>query len=175
LSGQTIAEALRSKLREQIERTEHLIHLISSDSLAWVPQLPKGSPDLGHLLGHLLDCLAGFCAAFQAAFPKQLAHLAELRSLPVNHFCELDEAAIRIRDYTAHLEQAFDLCTDDDLTRLVPSIFVPEGERLITLLLGNLEHLINHKYQLFCYLKLLGLPVTSRDIYQWRGTAVGND
>ena len=28
--------------------------------------------------------------------------------------------------------------------------------------------LVNHKYQLFFYLKLLGIPVTSRDIYQWR-------
>jgi hypothetical protein len=52
---------------------------------------------------------------------------------------------------------------------MIPSVFVPEGESLLTLLLGNLEHLINHKYQLFFYLKLLGLPVTSRDIYHWRG------
>jgi hypothetical protein len=41
---------------------------------------------------------------------------------------------------------------------MVPSVFVPEGEQLATLLLGNLEHLINHKYQLFFYLKLLGIP-----------------
>jgi hypothetical protein len=31
---------------------------------------------------------------------------------------------------------------------------------------------MNHKYQLFFYLKLAGLPVSSRDIYKWRG-AVG--
>jgi hypothetical protein len=32
-------------------------------------------------------------------------------------------------------------------------VFVPQGEPLLTLLLGNLEHFINHKYQLFSYLK----------------------
>jgi hypothetical protein len=48
-------------------------------------------------------------------------------------------------------------------------VFVPEGEPLLTILLGNLEHLVNHKYQLFFHLKLAGVPVTSRDIYKWRG------
>jgi hypothetical protein len=38
-----------------------------------------------------------------------------------------------------------------------------------TLLLGNLEHLINHKHQLFLYLKLMGVPVGTPDLYQFRG------
>jgi len=61
------------------------------------------------------------------------------------------------------------------LPQVVPSVFVPQGEALVTLLLGNLEHLMNHKYQLFFYLKLLGIPVTSRDIYRWRGTPASTD
>jgi len=36
----------------------------------------------------------------------------------------------------------------------------------MTILLGNLEHFINHKYQLFFYLKLLGVRVTTRDLYR---------
>ena len=51
----------------------------------------------------------------------------------------------------------------------IPTVFVPEGEALLTLLLGNLEHFINHKYQLFAYLKMLGVPLGSRDLYVWRG------
>ena len=170
---QKIVEDIRLKLGEQIERTQHLIRLIPPDSLIWKPQLQTASTDLGHLLGHLLDCLAGFCAVFNAAFPGQLGHLAQLQSLPVNHACEPQEALDRLREYTIHIEQGFDLCTDHDLKRMIPSVFVPEGESLLTLLLGNLEHLINHKYQLFFYLKLLGLPVTSRDIYHWRGAPAG--
>jgi hypothetical protein len=33
-------------------------------------------------------------------------------------------------------------------------------------LLANLEHFINHKYQLFFYLKLLGVSVDTRDLYK---------
>jgi hypothetical protein len=167
-----IVESIQLKLHEQIERTEHLIQLVPSDRVGWDPLLPQGSTDVGHLLGHLLDCMAGFCAVFHAAFPQQLGDFSGLQSLQVNHFCGPEEALSRIREYTAHIGQGFHLCTDNDLPRMVPSVFVPQGEPLATLLLGNLEHLINHKYQLFFYLKLLGISVTSRDIYRWRGTPV---
>jgi len=40
---------------------------------------------------------------------------------------------------------------------------------VLTLLLGNLEHLINHKHQLFSYLKQMGVPVATPDLYQLRG------
>lgn len=169
LPERIIVEDIRLKLGEQIERTEHLVRLVPPNALAWKPQLQTTSTNLSHLLGHLLDCLAGVCAVFHAAFPHELAHLAQLQSLPVNHACQPEEALQRIREYTAHIEQAFALCNDNDLRRMIPSVFVPQGETLLTLLLGNLEHLINHKYQLFFYLKLFGLPVTSKDIYHWRG------
>ena len=42
---------------------------------------------------------------------------------------------------------------------------------MLTLLLGNLEHLVNHKHQLFSYLKLLGAPVRTPDLYRLRGKA----
>ncbi|MCI0618586.1 hypothetical protein L0244_36880, partial [bacterium] len=60
------------------------------------------------------------------------------------------------------------LVTDDDLILQVPTVFKPEGEALITILLGNLEHLINHKHLLFFYLKLIDIPITSKDLYQFR-------
>jgi hypothetical protein len=42
---------------------------------------------------------------------------------------------------------------------------VPAGQTLLTLLLGNLEHLINHKHQLFELLKRSGLKVDTADLY----------
>ncbi len=59
--------------------------------------------------------------------------------------------------------------TDADLARRVPTVFVPQGETLLTLLLGNLEHLVNHKHQLFTCVRLLGGAVESRDLYAFRG------
>ncbi len=152
-------------MREAIERTEHLISLVPENCLDWHPEgRAENFSDIGHLLGHLLLCLGGFCSVMLRAFPIQLEHLADLQSLEVNHSCPPEEAIARLRSYSAYMEEGFLCCRDVDLTRVIPTIFVPQGEALLSLLLNNLEHLINHKYQRFIYLKLLGIPVDSREI-----------
>jgi uncharacterized damage-inducible protein DinB len=166
----SIVASIRLKAREQIDMTEHLIRLIPSDRVEWNPHWSGGSFDIGHLLGHLLECLAGFCAVFHATFPQQLKGMEELRLLPVNHLCQPDEAILRMQAYAKWIEEGFELCSDEDLQRMLPTVFAI-AEPVATLLLGNLEHLINHKYQLFVYLKVLGVPVTTRDLYCWRGDA----
>jgi len=124
---------------------------------------------IGDVLGHLLECMAGFCALLFSKNSQQLAHFGKLRGLAVNHFCGVDEARTRIREYMSHIEEGFTLLDDADLSKLLPTVFVPEGEPILTLLLGNLEHLINHKYQLFMYLRLLGVPVGTRELYRIHG------
>lgn len=161
-----LTAALLSKLEEQIELATGLITLIPPEKLEYKP-LPD-SLRLCDLLGHLLECLAGFCASLYAVKPDSLAHFESLRGLAVNHCCGIEEARDRIGDYSRHIHESFGLLTDDDLVRSVQTIFVPEGEALMTVLLGNLEHLINHKHQLFFYLKLLGVPVTTPDLYRIR-------
>jgi len=74
-----------------------------------------------------------------------------------------------MRIYQGHVEDGFAQLTDVDLSLQLSTVFVKQGEPLLTLLLGNLEHLINHKHQLFTYLKMLGVEVTSRDLYRFRG------
>lgn len=165
-----LSEQILTKLREQVERSEHLLGLIPPGTIDWQPGWPGARP-LGELLGHLLDCLAGFCAVLYAAEPQRLAHFAALRERPVNHRCGAEEARERIRDYMRHVEEGFALLTDHDLARRIPTVFVPEGEALLTLLLGNLEHLINHKQQLFVYLKMLGVPLGTADLYARRVAA----
>jgi hypothetical protein len=162
-----LCTSLLDKIHEQIEGTEHLISLLPPDCLDWEP-LVLGTWSVGVLLGHLLDCLAGFCAVLSAFEPQRLAHFTSLRELPVNHRCPPGEAARRIAIYRAHIDEGFLLLGDADLGRRVPTVFVKQGESLLTLLLGNLEHLINHKHQLFTYLKLLGVGVTSQDLYSFR-------
>jgi len=86
----------------------------------------------------------------------------------VNHACTTSEATARIAIYKEALDQAFVQVNDVSLSIRVPTVFTTDGELLLTLLLGNLEHLINHKHQLFTYLKLMGVNVGSADLYQFR-------
>lgn len=160
----SISRLFLSKLEEQTDRVQHLISLIPSDKLQWRP-LPD-SLRVCEVLGHLLECLAGFCATLYAVNPDGLAHFIRLRERPVNHCCEIKEAQQRLAEYSAHIREGFELIADDELARLIPTVFVREGEAVMTILLGNLEHFINHKYQLFFYLKLLGLPIATGDLYQ---------
>ncbi len=167
-----IAGSARDKILETIERTEHLVSMAPADRLAWHPEAAGNQAvpiDLGHVLGHLLSCVAGFCAALHAAFPSELREMEELRGLAVDHSCGPDEARGRIESYARHIAKGLALCTDEDLGRKIRTVFVPEGETLMTILLGNLEHLTNHKYQLFSYLKLLGANVGTPDLYRLRG------
>jgi hypothetical protein len=165
---EVLCASMFAKIDEQMERTVHLIGLLRPDQVEWVPQL-SGAWPAGVLLGHLLDCLAGFCAVLQAAAPGALAHFSRLRELPVNRLCSPEEAAGRIALYRDRIEEGFAILTDADLARRLPTVFVPAGETLLTLLLGNLEHLVNHKHQLFTYLKLMGVAVETRDLYRFRG------
>jgi len=164
-----LCAAVLSKIDEQIERTDHLAALVPESAVDWAPPIPRAFT-VGVLLGHHLECLAGFCAVLFAVRPVPLGHFQDLRRLPVNHRCPPFEARQRIAVYRARIGEGFALLEDADLGKAVPTVFVREGELLLTLLLGNLEHLINHKHQLFTYLKLMGVEIGTRDLYRFRGS-----
>ena len=159
-------------MREQVERTDHLITLIPRDVTDWRLSLSSTADlsvlGINELLCHLNGCLAGFCAALYAVHSDRLAHFVNLREMQSNNCDGIEEASALRRIYMAHIEEGFAVITDDNLTRQIPTVFVPKGEALFTILIGNLEHYINHKYQLFFYLKLLGIPVTTKDLYHLR-------
>ena len=167
MDDQPLCCALWSKTDEQIERTMHLISLLPAGSSGFQP--PHHSWPVALVLGHLLECLAGFCAVLYTADPAGLAHFSELRTLPVNHHCAPDETAARIALYRTRIREGWGHLDDALLARKTPTVFVPGGEAYLTLLLGNLEHLVNHKHQLFTYLKMMGVAVSSEDLYQFRG------
>ncbi len=166
-SKRLLCAALLAKILEQIERTDHLIRLLPADHQTWKPAI-SGAWPVEMLLGHLLDCVAGFCAVLAAAEPEPLAQFSELRNLPVNQACSIADALARLELYQARIEEGFAFLDDAGLSKTVGTVFVESGEPVLTLLLGNLEHLINHKHQLFTYLKQMGVDVNTRDLYRFR-------
>jgi len=151
MQSQRLCSAILAKIEEQIERTEHLIQLLPAEHLNWQPT-PPGAWPVPVLLGHLLDVLAGFCAVLAAAKPEALAHFSELQELAVNQACAPGEAISRMASYRSHIDEGFGVLDDANLGDTIPTAFVKQGEPVLTLLLGNLEHLINHKHELFTYL-----------------------
>jgi DinB superfamily len=169
MSHNLLTLAVQNKFHETVEQTQHLISLVPKERLHWRPGKTDGNySEIGHVLGHLLSCMEGFCAVMHRAFPAELKHFADLRSMEIDHFCEPEEALERIRFLAACVDEGFLQCSDSDLERMLSTVFVPGGESMLALFLNNLEHLINHKYQLFFYLKLLGVNVGSADLYRFR-------
>jgi len=157
--------AFHNKIEEQIERAAHLADLLPAGRLQY-PCDVSGAWTVGELLGHLLDCMAGFCATLYAIEPRLLAHFLRLTGLPVNRSVSPGEFRAQAEIYKIHIAEGFELLEDIDLARNIPTMFAPAGVPLATVLLGNLEHLINHKRQLFEVLKAMGLNVATADLYR---------
>ncbi len=162
------------KIEEQIERLVHLARQLPSGGaplLDWRPTLPHELPamSLGELLHHLLDCLAGFGAVLQAVHPENRRPMADLQAQLASPPASVTDFQARLQTSAAHIATGFASLTNDDLERAIPTVFVPQGEAVLSLLLGNFEHLVNHKFQLFFYLKLLGVAVGTPDLYVLRG------
>ena len=109
----TLSLAVLEKVREQVDRLQHLVGMVPADKLDWRPDVNVPSFTVAELLGHLLECLAGMCAALHAANPERLAHFLELRELPVDRAGSAALARERISSYLAHIEQGFTLLDDE--------------------------------------------------------------
>ena len=157
-----------SKIEDQIDRIDHLVALLPDGQLDWTPPIPRAF-SVSVLLGHLMESTSGFCAVLYAARPDRLGHFVELKKLSGNGRIGPSEARVRLGMYRAHIREGFALLSDEDLGRKIPTVFVPEGESILSLLLVNSEHLASHKYQLFMYLRLLGVNVASKDLYHFSG------
>ncbi|GEM_PF-670932 len=150
-------EALAEKIREQVERAEHLLSLVPAEKLAWKPAWGSPAFTIAELRDHLHGTLSGFLAVLCKAYPDRM-NSSGLRDAPLS-----------LREMWTHIEAGMRHISDQDLARPIPTVFVPRGETVLTLLLGNLEHFINHKHQLFDYLKALGISVATEDLYRLRG------
>ena len=164
----TLCSSFLSKIEDQLDRADHLISLVPFDQLEWTPPMPNGF-SVGTLLAHLMECLAGFCAVLHASNPDRLHHFLDLKRLTADKHIDCNEAQLRLKVYQNHIREGFAVINDSDLSSMIPTVFVPNGEPLLNLLLINSEHLASHKYQLFIYLRMIGLHVSSSDLYHFSG------
>lgn len=157
--------SLAERVDDQLDRLIHLAEIIPEGWQAKVPPLPiETFPDqrtLGELLVHLTESLDGLCGTLYNVDPTRFVRLLELRQDGPR------EQSSRFRLYRVALAQAFESLNDEDLAVNVRSPFRKEGETVLARVLVNLEHIINHKHELFIALKLLGLNLGTADLYRF--------
>ncbi len=129
---------------------------------------PLGGFSFRALLKHLLDCTAGFCAALDRALPGGLQAASVLKAALAKRVDAPADALESLAALTSAVRTGFTVLEDTDLARKLPTVFVPDGEALLTILLSNYSHLVAHKYQLFMNLKASGMAVSTRDLYVFR-------
>ncbi len=169
--SRTLCGAFLAKIDEQIDRAAHLSALIPDGGADLASPGESNLDDLlGDQLAHLLDCMSGFCAVLYAAEPERLAHFQQLRELPVNRRIGLAEFRAHLEIYKARIAEGFALLEDSDLARNIATVFSPAGASLVSLLLGNLEHVITHKRELFESLRRMGVSLGTSDLYVFFGT-----
>ena len=164
----SLADLLAQRILEQLDKLDLLLARVPGDAAEWRP-----APEMftmAELVSHLVDAAAGFGAVLSALYPKDMADIREVVSCPVRTALDARE---RLAQLQIRLQTGFQRLGTGDLELRVPSVFIPAGQPVLTALLNNFEHLLNHKHQLFVYLKLLGVAVGSRDLYVWHDPAAG--
>jgi len=140
-----------------------LISLAPANKLDWKPG--KGNyMTLGQLLHHLAMCPGAFVAAVNNAFPPAEAFQKFVEE-DLKNTKGPDVAGRELSRGWDEARAAVSRVSDADF--LGKTVAVPWGPPtpLWRTCLGMADHWVNHKYQLFFYPKLLGLPVNTMTLY----------
>ncbi len=143
--------------------TAKLISLAPAEKLDWKPA--QGNyMSLGQLLHHLSTCPGIFVAAVNNAFPPAESFQKFLEEDLKN--TKTPEVAAReaSRGWNAAQAALSGVTPAEFQARMVTVPFGPPMPLWRTCL-AMAEHWVNHKYQLFFYLKLLGLPMNTMTLY----------
>ncbi|NTU53179.1 MAG: DinB family protein [Chlorobiaceae bacterium] len=169
-------QLLTQQLGDAFRVTERLTGLLQEKDLLWKP--PEGSNWMttAQLLWHLGESCGGAMRGFvtgewnipdhsnmEGGHPEKSA-LPKAEQLRAVH--SIDEAMKRIASDKALAIEVLNLCSEEELdSKPAPAPWDPNTVNLGLRLLQMIDHLNQHKAQLFYYLKLQGKPVNTFDLY----------
>jgi hypothetical protein len=143
--------------------TVKLISLAPAGKLDWKP-MPGNVMTVGQLLHHLSGCPGGILLALRNAFPPIDAFERFLQE-ELKKTKTPEEAESELFRGWAEAKMTLKAVSPTDFEERM--VTVPWGPPIPMwrTCLGMAEHWVNHKYQLFFYLKLMGQPVTTMTLY----------
>jgi uncharacterized damage-inducible protein DinB len=168
-------ELLKAEIRSTYSATEGLLALVDDDKLAWKPSTGSNWMTIGQLLKHLTQCCGAPFRGFitrdwgipegmdvSKLTPEQ--HLPPAENLPAVQ--SVAEAKQLLQEDKRAAIELLAACGEKGLAnRMTTAPWDPGEVRLGHRLLQMVDHLKQHKGQLFYYLKLQGKPVSTRDLW----------
>jgi hypothetical protein len=173
----TWTELLTSSIAETYKATEGLMSLVQDEDLAWKPATGKNWMTTGQLLHHLTNACGLCCQGFVTG-DWGMPEGVDMKDLPPDQMLPPAETlpavssvaeARRLLDADRVLAlrlllEAGEERLDSELVA-APWDAADDQRRLGVQMLSMVEHLQQHKGQLFYYLKLQGKDVNTMHLY----------
>ncbi|MCU0453404.1 MAG: DinB family protein [Bacteroidetes bacterium] len=150
-------------LERMAAASESLFALVPADKLAWAPR--EGMLTCGQQMIHAAGALAEYANGI-AAGKWMFGSLQEI--LTKNHETPSVSAAVATRVMRRSFQTLRTVLESLSEKDLESEVFAPQFGREIPrwqLIVLCMEHHLNHKAELFLYLRLLGIPVGTKELY----------
>lgn len=155
---------LFAKYLDDIARpTRTLIQMAPADKLGWVPG-PQNFMTLGQLLHHLAGCPALFPLAVRDAMPAP-EEMPRITQEDLKNTATPDRALRVLQENLRQAKEAVGGISERDWGSRVIRVPWAKPMLLSRVLVDLAGHWLNHKMQLFFYLKMLGYPVNTMALY----------
>jgi hypothetical protein len=169
-------ELLKSEVAETYHATEGLLDLVDETMLDWKPESGGNWMTMGQLLKHLTTA-CGFCCRGFVTGDWGMPEGVDYEDVPEDEMLPpaekmpsvetVEEARAALADDKALAYLMIERAGEEDLEhKKMPAPWNPTAERELGYhLLNMIGHLGSHKAQLFYYLKLLGKPVHTGNLW----------
>ncbi len=164
------AELIGQEIEQTYKTAEGLMDLVDEDQLGWKPATGSNWMTTGQLLRHMTSACGSSCRGFVTGdwgMPEgvDMNDLSLEEMLPAaEELLSVDSVAAAKELLAEDRQVALDMlasCGEDDFAKPAPAPWDPSEISLGHRLLQMVEHLKQHKGQLFYYLKLQDKPVHS--------------
>lgn len=145
-----------------------LLKMVPKDKLDWKP-IGYNCMTLGQMICHLADGpgpgMKGFITGDWGLPPSEAGEEMGLPPAEKMPSCSVEEALEKLEESHQQAKELLTTLSEEHFRNKIVS--APWGMKgpMWRMLLDMVEHQVNHKCQLFMYLKLLGLPVHTGTLY----------
>jgi len=168
-------EFLKGEATATYDATEGLVKMVGPDELDWKPETGENWMTTGQLLMHITSA-CGFCCRGFVTGDWGLPEGQEIEDLPPEEMLppaekmptvgSVDEALeLLAGDRKLAFEMIEEVGEDDLREKTCDAPWNPEPQNLGAHFAHMIEHLASHKAQLFYYLKLMGKPVHTGNLW----------